>query len=272
MENSVAAHYASAGIAERVLAALPDGAPVTPDALAPFDHFHGRGPAATADLLAVLDPRPGDRLLDIGAGIGGPARWIASRTGCHVTGVELTREFCDAARALNVATGLADRVTILQGNALAMPVPDGAFDRAWSHNVVMNIADKRGFHAEAFRVLRPGGLLVLFHGGKGPAGEPHYPTPWATSAATSFLSTPEESREQVLAAGFEILAFRDRSAEGLPGQRKILESLERDGLPAKGWHVFMGEARSLAFMFNAARSQIEGRSSTVEIVALKPPR
>ncbi len=272
MENDIAAHYASAGIAARILAALPAGAPVTPDALAPYDHFHGRGPAATADLLAALDPRPGDRLLDIGAGIGGPARWIAARSGCHVTGVELTGAFCEAARALNEATGLADRVTILHGNALAMPVPDGAFDRAYSHNVIMNIADKSGFHAEAFRVLRPGGLLLLFHGGKGPAGAPHYPAPWASSAATSFLSTPDESRDQVLAAGFDILAFRDRTAEGLPGQRKILESLERDGLPSKGWHVFMGAARSLTFMINSARSHLEGRSSTIEVVARKPAR
>jgi len=270
MANDIEAHYASAGIAARILAALPPGEPVTPDTLAPFDHFHGRGPAGTADLLEALDPQPGERVLDIGAGIGGPARWIAARSLCHVTGIELTREFCEAARALNEATGLTGNVTILHGNALAMPVPDAAFDRAYSHNVIMNIADKRGFHAEAFRVLKPGGLLVLFQGGTGPKGDPYYPAPWATSAATSFLSTPDDMRAHVEAAGFEILAFRDRTAEGLPGQQKIIDTLQAKGLPPKGWHVFMGAERSLEFMINTARSHLDGRTCSVEIVARKP--
>src|SRR5579862_9345082 len=116
--NAVAQHYASAGIAERALAALraangPD-APVTPEALAPLDHFHGRGVVATGELVALLQPQPGERLLDIGCGIGGPARWIAARFGSHVTGVDLTPEFCEAARMLAEACGLADRVTIVE--------------------------------------------------------------------------------------------------------------------------------------------------------------
>ena len=196
--DPVARHYGRTGIVERVLAALRDasgpGVPITPDTLAPLDHFHGRGVAATADLAELLKPQPGERLLDIGSGIGGPARWMSAKYDVHVTGVDLTPEFCEAARALNAACGLADRVTIVEGSALDLPVPDGAFDRAYSQNVVMNIADKRRFYREAFRALRPGGVLALSNVCAGPAGPPYFPVPWAETAATSFLDSLEEMR------------------------------------------------------------------------------
>src|SRR5205814_5264328 len=232
---AVAEHYGSAGIAERVLAASreakgPD-APVTPDILAPFDHFHGRGVVATQEIAAQLALQPGERVRDIGSGIGGPARWFAATYGVPVTGVDLTPEFCAAAEALNAATGLADRVTILNGSALALPVPDGVFDAAYSQNVIMNIADKRLFYREAFRVLRPGGRLALSNLCAGPGGEPYFPVPWATTRETSFLATPEEMRTDLLAAGFEIVSFRDITEAMSETQRRIRERIERGEMP-----------------------------------------
>src|SRR5712671_5896332 len=114
---AVGRHYGSAGIGERVLAAFRaangNDAPVTPEGLAPFDHFHGRGLLATQELAAQLALQPGERILDIGSGIGGPARWFAAKYDVQVTGVDLTPEFCAAAEALNAATGLTGHVTIL---------------------------------------------------------------------------------------------------------------------------------------------------------------
>ena len=196
IESDVAGHYGNAGIAERILAALAAAhgvqAPVTVEALSVLDHFHGRGIVATKELVELLKPQPGERILDIGSGIGGPARWFAAHCGVHVTGVDLTPEFCAAAEALNRATGLADRVTIKQGSALALPVADNAFDRAYSQNVIMNIADKRGFYREAYRALKPDGVLALSNLCRGAAGEFLYPVPWAETAATSFLVPQDE--------------------------------------------------------------------------------
>src|SRR5437762_13069085 len=131
---AVAEHYGSAGIAERVLAALreakgPD-APVTPDALAPFDHFHGRGVVATQEIAAQLALKPGERVLDIGSGIGGPARWFAAKYDVQGTGVDLTPGFCTAAEALNAAPRLARPVAIRQGRAPAVPAAEGALRAA----------------------------------------------------------------------------------------------------------------------------------------------
>lgn len=269
--EQVTAHYAGGGIAERLLAALRASGVErpTPEALAPLDQFHSRGLEATREILQALAPRPTDRLLDIGCGIGGPARWIAAQTGCEVVGVDLTPDFCAAAVALTEACGLSDRVRILQGDATALPVADASFDRAYSQNVAMNVADKPAFYREAWRALRPGGLFALSNFAQGPAGAPHYPVPWAASAATSFLSTPEETRAEIAAAGFEIASFRDATPSLLAFYAEQRERLKREGPPALGIHILMGE-RMKTYQRNVARSVEEGRLIALEIVARKP--
>ena len=270
---AVERHYGSAGIAERVLAALraangPD-APVTPEGLAPFDHFHGRGVAATQEIAAQLALRPGERILDIGSGIGGPARWFAAKFAVQVTGVDLTPEFCAAAEALNAATGLTDCVTILNGSALALPVPDGAFDAAYSQNVIMNIADKQLFYREAFRALRPGGRLALSNLCAGPAGEPYFPVPWATTRETSFLATPESMRADLVAAGFEIADFRDITAATREAQRRTRERLEKGDMPKIAVDIIMGE-RAPEMQLNSIRTIEDGRGIAIEALVKKP--
>jgi sarcosine/dimethylglycine N-methyltransferase len=273
MEQQVTRHYGSTGIAARVLAALreakgPD-APVTIDTLAPLDQFHGRGPLATQELVALLKPRAGERVLDIGSGIGGPARWIAAKFDCHVTGVDLTPEFCEAAEALNAETGLGDRVRIMNGSALALPVPDATFDAAYSQNVIMNIADKPLFYREAFRALRPGGRLGLSNVCAGPAGEPYFPVPWATTSETSFLATPAAMQADLAAAGFEIVDFRDTTAMVAEAQRRNRERLDQGRLPPVAVDVIHGP-RAREMQRNTMRSVEEGRTAIVEALVRKP--
>ncbi|MGK7871656.1 class I SAM-dependent methyltransferase [Falsiroseomonas sp. E2-1-a20] len=268
--GTVKDHYASEGIAARILAALRAAeAPVTPDALAPLDHFHGRGLKATREMAALLDPRPGERVLDIGGGIGGPARWLAARFGCHVTSVDLTPEFCRAAEALNAATGLSERVRVVEGGATDLPFGAGEFDRAYSENVAMNVPDKVRFYSEALRVLRLGGLFYTSHYGAGPRGEPDYPLPWAAGPATSFLTAPEETREQILAAGFEVVVFRDKTEEVMPDLRENRRRLEAQGLPPLGLQTLMGE-RIRDLQINVARSAEDGRLTVIEALLRRP--
>jgi sarcosine/dimethylglycine N-methyltransferase len=272
--HQVQDHYASECIAARVLAALRaarggETGPITPDALAPLDHFHGRGLKATKEMVTLLEPRSGERILDIGGGIGGPARWIASRFGCHVTSLDLTPEFCRAAEELNAATGLSDQVRVVEGSALDLPFAEDAFDRAYSENVAMNIQDKPLFYAEALRVIRPGTVFAFSYYGAGPRGEPDYPLPWAASPATSFLSSPDETRSQVLSAGFEIVIFRDKTEEVLPDLRANRRRLQEHGLPPLGLQTLMGE-RIQELQINVARSAEDGRLTVIEALVRKP--
>lgn len=269
--HQIERHYAKAGkdIAERVLTALGTEEPVTPERLAPVDQFHGGGLSATRALMVLLQPQATHHLLDLGSGIGGPARWIASTFGCKVAGIDLTATFCAAAEALPQATGLEERVTIIHGSALETPISDNSFDRAYSQNVMMNIEDKLGFYREAFRVLKPGGMLALSTLAKGPNDEPYYPSPWAETAETSFLAGLEDTKRDVLIAGFEILQLNDKSAQTRTEAIAEVTALETKVPPTIGVPLVMGE-RFFELTLNSARARRVGRLSIIEALLRKP--
>lgn len=273
VQNHYAAGDAGRDMAARILAALRSvnghDAPITPDGLAPLDHFNARGVAATQELAALLEPLAGESILDIGSGIGGPARWIAARFGCSVTGVDITPAFCQAARVLNAACGMTDQVRVLQGDATALPLPDACFDRAFSHGVVMSISDKRGFCREAFRVLRPGGRLVLLQHNAGQNGPPACPLPWATLPEQSFLATDAETRQDLVAAGFEILSFRDTTQENVSAQADLRRERDVKGSPVLGMHVLVGDDLRQQ-RDNSYRALRDGQTRMVAAVARKP--
>ena len=233
--SDVSSHYTSGELLARLEARLREDGfdPARPafEALAPYDHFHGRGLEATEDMADRLPISATDHILDVGSGIGGPARYMARRFGCRVSGIDLTGEFCDVARHLTALLGLADRVTFEQGDALAMPFADAAFDAAYSMNVSMNIADKRALYREIHRVLRPGAWLSLSEVVRGPGGEPDYPTPWARTAATSFLATEAETRENLAASGFAIDGLRDMTEASFAWAARARATVEAGGKP-----------------------------------------
>jgi len=268
--DQVSRHYSSGRLLERLREALAaegvDPDRPTVEQLAPFDHFHGRGLEATQQAADLVAPTPAEQVLDVGSGIGGPARYFATRFGCKVTGVDLTAEFCEVAIALTRATGLAERVSFEQGNALAMPFPDASFDGAYSMNVSMNIADKAGLYREIRRVLKPGAWFVLAEIAQGPAGPPSYPTPWARTAETSFLTTPEATLDGLVAAGFAIVQWRDTAAEAAAFTARARAMIARgEKPPFHAIYLIHGDlAREMAA--NGARDLATGKIIPIEIL------
>ena len=186
--SSLDAHYSASDIEARILAGIraaglnPDQR-LSPDELGALDHFHTGGLRASRELLEVVEIRAKDRVLDIGAGLAGSARLLASAVGCRVDCIEMSPDYCAGAVLLNRLTGLDDRIEVHQGSALDLPFPDGSFDVVWMQNVGMNIADKTQLYEEIFRVLRPGGRYAFQEMAAGNMSTSYFPLPWATDPA-----------------------------------------------------------------------------------------
>jgi SAM-dependent methyltransferase len=210
--NKVRQHYGATGLTGRIEAALtavaPDDRPLTVAELAPLDQFHTRGVLATAELARAAALESSTRVLDLGCGLGGPARYMAATFGCPVTGVDLSPAFVDAAVYLTARCRLSDRVTFQVGDALHLPFGAGAFDAVFLQHVAMNIEDRTALYAEIRRVLAPGGRFAT-HDLVLREGEVVYPVPWARDASTSFLLSEADTRAALDHAGFKATLWSD---------------------------------------------------------------
>ena len=273
IEAAVARHYGGAGLLARILAGLeasgvdPDS--LRPDDLAPVDEFHIGGREATAHAVAKLTLTAGARVLDVGCGIGGAARYIATHAGCRVTGVDLTPEFIATARRLTELTGLDGKISFELASALDMPFEDGAFDAALTLHVAMNIPERAAFYGEIARVLQPGATLCIYDVMKLGEDELAYPVPWAESPETSHLTTVEEMRGLLDAAGFEIGEVEDRSGFARAFfQRALAVAAASDGPPPLGTHLILGA--SAPEKLRNVRNNIEaGHIAPVQMIATR---
>jgi SAM-dependent methyltransferase len=242
--NPVEAHYTSRDLGAAILAALQamgkDTARLTPDDLAPVDEFHGGQRPATIRLAELAGIKGGERVLDVGSGLGGPSRYLAWRYGCRVSGVDVTAEFCRVALMLTRRTGLEGRVDYRQGDALDLPFEDRSFDVVWSQNAAMNIADRDRLYREIWRMLKPGGRLALQEVAAGPGGPPHYPVQWAREPGISFLVSPETTRAKLEAAGFRVVAWVDTTEAALASARARARHVDAGSPPPLGTHLILG--------------------------------
>jgi ubiquinone/menaquinone biosynthesis C-methylase UbiE len=186
---------------------------LTVDDLAPADQFHSGGKGATERLARLAQLQPGMRVLDVGGGLGGPARTLAAQFGCHVTLIDLTDSYVKTGAALTARLGLSDRVSHRVGDALALDVPAGVFDVVWTQNSGMNIANKERLYRGFWRAVRPDGVLAMQEPMAGPVQPPIFPLMWAADPSASFLRTPGDMRAAIEKAGFHVRVWDDITEE-----------------------------------------------------------
>jgi ubiquinone/menaquinone biosynthesis C-methylase UbiE len=263
--DGVRDHYRATGLTERLKAALtaigPEDQRLTPEQLGVLDQFHTRGLAATAELAKLVGITADMSVLDVGSGVGGPARYLAATYGCRVTGVDLSEPFVDAARYLTERTGQSGQVSFQSASALELPFDDGRFDAVLLLHVAMNIADRMWLYREIRRVLKAGGRFATYDV-VSINGEPHYPVPWARTPATSFLLTAAATRVAIESAGFRTLAWQDDTETA----RAWIAQLRASGTPpSPNLGVVMGPDFA-QFSANLGRNLMDGRLGTLTAV------
>jgi ubiquinone/menaquinone biosynthesis C-methylase UbiE len=273
-EEAVVAHYSRDELGGSILEALKkagkDLTALTLEDLAPLEEFHIGGRGATLELGRLAGLSGGMRVVDVGCGIGGPARALAHYFGCTVVGVDLTEPFCSAATMLNERTGLAHKVMIRHGSALDLPLEDGSCDVAWMQHVGMNIRDKARLFREIRRVLRPEGKLALHELFAGPEPAEYFPVPWASGPELSCLVSLGEIQNLLQKAGFRIDVWNDVTQESAVQFRRALEKSMKNGPPPLSLATLMGP-KSPVMAGNVLRSLEEDRLRVVQSVLRLEP-
>lgn len=267
--QSVRQNYSRSSLLDTILDALKDSGKdldnLSADDLAAIDEFHTRGRTATAELAKLASLAGGESVLDIGSGLGGPSRFLATHHGCRVTGIDLTPDYVAVAKELTRLTRLGDKVSFREGNALALPFEAATFDLVWSQNVAMNIADRPRLYAEIRRVLRSKGKFALSDIVLASGGEPHYPVPWARDASASFLLQEAATRLALKRAGFAIVAWENTTAQAVAA---ATERATATSLPPLGLHLLFGQDWP-AVTANLLRNYREQRVSVIQGVAVR---
>lgn len=273
VEKTVSDHYTTGALLARIRDGLAkagvDPEAPSPEDLKPVDEFHIGGVGATKELIDQVGISADMQVLDIGSGLGGTPRFIASAVGCNVTGIDLTPEFVETATALSALAGMTDRTRFQVGSALDLPFEAASFDRATLLHVGMNIPDKPRLMAEAIRVLKPGGVFAVYDVMRTNGEDLVFPLPWAGTPDGSFVHGIADYSAAATAAGFEIVASRGRRDFALDFFARMQAGMaSAGGPPPLGLHLLMQDAGTK--IGNMIANIQAGRIEPTELILRKP--
>ena len=272
-ENTVSDHYVHGSLLSVIKSALPaigkTTENVTIEDLAPVDEFHIGGRFATDHLCDQFMSSGNNKVLDVGCGLGGAARYVATKYNSQVVGIDLTLEYIETGNALCEWLSLEESVLLDHGSALSMPYTDSEFDAGYMLHVGMNIENKGLLFAEIARVLKPGATFGVYDIMKINEGQLVYPVPWATNMNTNKLSTVDHYKLMLEKSGFKIINVESRLDFALGFFQKLRAKTNAgSGPPPLGLHVLMRESTTEKLK-NMIENISNNRISPVEIIATK---
>ncbi len=244
IDQEIAQHYTHGSLEAAILVGLEKLRSMSElslvDHLAGVDEFHIGGRPVTAALAEQLQLSHGLSVLDVGCGLGGTARFLATAYGCMVSGVDITPEYVEVGGKLNRKLGLDGQIELRCASALDMPFEDASFDRVTMLHVGMNISDKDALFSEVSRVTKLGGYALVYDIMCTNAETLAYPVAWAQNEAMSFVAAPECYRRALEANRFELLTETSMRDVAVRFFETIRARLAEAGPPPLGLHILMG--------------------------------
>ena len=246
LEQTVSAHYSNKDLLEKIYRGLEqlgfDKNQLTQSDLSSVDEFHIGGSEGTLLLAEKLSLTTSSKVLDIGCGIGGPARLLSSVIGCKVSGIDLTADYVNAGNELTNQVGLSNSVNLVNASALDVPFSDDSFDVSYMIHVGMNIVDKEMLFSEAYRVTKPGGIFGIYDVMLAGSEELQYPLPWAEEKEGSAISSVEDYNLALTKVGFSLTYEEDKTDFAIDFFEKMSITMSSsDGPSPVGLHLLMGE-------------------------------
>ena len=214
--------------------------------LGTFDEFHIGGVAETRTLAdKIPELKAGYKVLDVGSGLGGPARTLAAEFDCDVTGLDLTHEYVQAAVKLTELVGLSNRITYKHSNAFDMPFEEDSFDVVWTQFAGMNIEDKQTLYTQIHRVLKNGGYFAFHEVFAGEKDNLVFPVFWADDDSMNFLQSNENIQSILADVGFKQVVHDDLTQYSYEWFERMIakraEQSDEPKPPPPGFNIFVGK-------------------------------
>lgn len=247
-KNSVIYQYTRENIYETIVQRLHEQGveknKITREHISSVDEFHIKGAEVSLEMAKEAELSKELKVLDVGCGIGGPARMIADVFGCSVTGVDLTNEFIRTASLLSQLVGLSGKTEFMTADATELPFEDNIFDVVWTQHAQMNIEEKEKLYSEIHRVLKREGRFIYYDIFSSEKEDLKFPLPWADDSSISFLIKLNDFGRLMKETGFKELLRKERTSESIDFFETVFENNKKEGSPKIGLNIFMTEQSS----------------------------